>query len=276
MSRLTVSAQAPLGTSVLVFAAGAAVTISRCTSMAAMGVVPMPGGWTPSMAWSRMCGQSWAGAAASFLGMWVAMTTAMMLPSLHPMLQRFRQAAGSAGARRPGLLTVLVSVGYFGVWTAFGVVAFPLGVAVTAINMKLPVLAAAAPIATGVVVLAVGGLQFTAWKARRLACCREMPWDCCLTAGAILLFRAAWQHGLRLGFHCSCCCAGLTVILLVLGVMDLRVMALVTMAITAERLAPAGNRVARAIGVIVVGVGLFLIAQAAGFGSLTHSITADG
>ena len=262
MSRSTVSAQAPLGISVLVFAAGAAVTVSRSTSMAAMGAVPMPGGWTLSVAWSRMCGQSWAGAAASFLGMWVAMTTAMMLPSLHPMLQRFRQAAGSAGARHPGLLTVLVSVGYFGVWTAFGVVVFPLGVALTAINMKLPVLAAAAPIATGVVVLAVGGLQLTAWKARRLACCREGPGDCCLTAGTT----AAWQHGLRLGFHCSYCCAGLTVILLVLGVMDLRVMALVTMAIAAERLAPAGDRVARAIGVIIVGVGIFLIAQAAGFG----------
>jgi hypothetical protein len=78
----------------------------------------------------------------------------MMLPSLLPILQRFRQAAGSAGARRPGLLTVLVSVGCFGVWTAFGAVAFPLGVTLTAINMKLPVLAAAAPIATSVVVLA--------------------------------------------------------------------------------------------------------------------------
>lgn len=262
MSRSTISAQALLATSVLVFAAAAAVTVFRCTSMAAMGAVPMPGGWTLSMAWTRMCGQSWAGAAASFLGMWVAMTAAMMLPSLLPKLQRFRQAAGSAGARRPGLLTVLVSVGYFGVWTAFGVVAFPLGVAVRAINMKLPVVAAAAPIATGVVVLAAGGLQFTAWKARRLACCREVPGECCLRAGAI----AAWQYGLRLGFHCSYCCAGPTVILLVLGVMDPRVMTLVTMAITAERLAPAGDRVARAIGVNVVGVGLFLIAQAAGFG----------
>jgi predicted metal-binding membrane protein len=48
--------------------------------------------------------------------------------------------------------------------------------------------------------------------------------------------------------------------------MDVRVMALVTMAITAERLTPAGDRIARATGVIVVGVGLFLIAQAASFG----------
>jgi hypothetical protein len=40
------------------------------------------------------------------------------------------------------------------------------------------------------------------------------------------------QHGLRLGLHCGACCAGLTAILLVIGVVDLRVMAVVTAAIT--------------------------------------------
>jgi predicted metal-binding membrane protein len=66
---------------------------------------------------------------------------------------------------------------------------------------------------------------------------------------------------LLLGLRCSQCCAGLTAILLVIGVMDLRAMAVVTGAITVERLAPAGERVARAIGVIIIGTGLFLIAQ---------------
>jgi hypothetical protein len=44
--------------------------------------------------------------------------------------------------------------------------------------------------------------------------------------------------------------------------MDLRAMALVMLAITAERLAPAGERVARAIGAIGVAAGLLLIARA--------------
>ena len=74
----------------------------------------------------------------------------------------------------------------------------------------------------------------------------------------------AWRHGLRLGLHCSHCCAGLIVILLVIGVMDLRAMAAVTAAITVERLAPAGERIARVIGAVVVVAGLFLIARAAG------------
>jgi predicted metal-binding membrane protein len=55
-------------------------------------------------------------------------------------------------------------------------------------------------------------------------------------------------------------------ILLVIGVMDLRAMAVVTAAITVERLAPAGERVARVTGAGAVGAGLFLIARAAGFG----------
>jgi hypothetical protein len=46
--------------------------------------------------------------------------------------------------------------------------------------------------------------------------------------------------------------------------MDLRAMALITAAITAERVAPAGERLARAIGAVAAGTGLFLIARAAG------------
>jgi predicted metal-binding membrane protein len=56
------------------------------------------------------------------------------------------------------------------------------------------------------------------------------------------------------------------VILLVVGVMDLRAMTVVAVAITLERLMPAGQRVARTIGVVVIAAGLFLIARAAGVG----------
>jgi predicted metal-binding membrane protein len=56
------------------------------------------------------------------------------------------------------------------------------------------------------------------------------------------------------------------VILLVIGVMDIRAMAVVGTAITVERLGPAGERVARAIGAVVMGAGLFLITRAASLG----------
>ena len=221
----------------------------------------MPGGWTMSMAWMRTPGRTWPGAAASFFGMWVVMMVPMMLPSLVPMLSRYRRAVGSPGETRLGRLTALGGVGYFFVWTVLGMAVFPLGAALAALEMRQPTLARAVPIATGMIVLIAGALQFTAWKARHLACCREMP-----GRGGTLAADAgtAFRHGLRLGLHCCRCCAGLMAILLVLGVMDLRSMAVVAAAITAERLAPAGERVARAIGTVAVGAGLFLIARAAG------------
>jgi predicted metal-binding membrane protein len=257
------SERAFFGVSALLFAASAAVTIFRCAAMSAMGEMPLCGGWTMSRAWLRMPGETWSGAAASFLGMWVAMMVAMMLPSLVPMLWRYRRAVGRAGEARLNRLTLLVGAGYFFVWTLFGTAAFPLGVALAAVEMGWPALARAVPIGVGLVVLIAGALQFTAWKARHLACCRAAP-----GRGPILPADAgtAWRYGMRLGLHCGSSCAGLTAILLVIGVMDLRAMAVVTAAITAERLAPAGERIARAIGAVALAAGLFLIAQAAGLG----------
>jgi len=257
------SRRAFLGVSALLFAASAAATIVWCASMAATGGMAMPGGWTMSMAWMRMPGQTWPGAAASFLGMWVVMMAAMMLPSLVPMLGGYRRAVGRAGEARLCWLTALVGAGYFVVWTLVGLAAFSLGIALARIAMQVPALARAVPVAAGAAVLIAGALQFSAWKARRLACCREVPGHGrALSADA----GTAWRYGLRLGVACGACCANLMVILLVVGIMDLGAMALVMAAITLERLAPAGERAARAIGAVVVGAGLLLIAQAAGLG----------
>jgi predicted metal-binding membrane protein len=180
--------------------------------------------------------------ALAFLGMWTLMMLAMMLPSLVPMLWRLRQ---------PAWLTAWVGAGYFIVWTVLGLIAF--------LVIQVPSFARAGPLAGGVVVLLAGAWQCTSWKARHLACCRGASYERSPRKGA----GTALRYGLRLGFHCSCCCAGATAIMFVSGLMDLRAMALATVAITAERLAPSGERVARLIGVIVVGVGLSLVARAA-------------
>jgi predicted metal-binding membrane protein len=257
------SERAFFGAAAVIFAASAALTARWCASMSAMGGMPMPGDWTMSMVWMRMPGQTWPGAAASFLVMWAVMMIAMMLPVLIPMLRRYRLAVAERGTARLGLATTLVGAGYFAVWTALGMAAFPLGVALATIEMEQPMVAGAIPIVAGVVVLIAGVLQFTAWKAHHLACCREAP-----GRGRTLPADAgtAWRHGLRLGLHCVYCSAGLTAILLVIGMMDLRAMAVVTAAITAERLAPAGERVARVIGAVVNAAGLFLIVRAVGLG----------
>ena len=213
---------------------------------------------TMSLVWMRMPGQTWPEAAASFIGMWVLMMVAMMLPSLAPMLWRYRRVVRASGSRLAGL-TVLVGVGYFFVWTLVGVGVFPIDVALAAVEMAQPALTRVAPIVVGLVVLFAGALQLSAWKKRQLALCRETP-----ARGGTLSddVRTAWRHGLRLGLHCTYSCAGLTAILLAVGVMDLRVMFAVASAITVERLAPAGARVARAIGAIAVATGVCLIAVA--------------
>src|SRR5262245_5952933 len=224
------------GVSALLFAASATVTNVWGASMSAMAGMPMPGGWTMPMAWMLMPGQTWPAAAAAFLAMWVVMMVAMMLPSLVPMLRRYRaEALDGVDGTRMGWLTSVVGLAYFFVWTVFGLAAFPLGAGVALLEMRLPALARVVPIAVGAVVVVAGALQFTAWKARHLACYREV-----FAGGGALPARAgtAWRQGLRLGLQCVRCCFALMVVLLVIGVMDLRAMLFVGAAITVERLLP--------------------------------------
>lgn len=208
------------------------------------------------MAPMHMTGGSWIGAAASFLGMWVVMMVAMMLPSLVPELLRYREVVGRTGGVRPGRLTTLAGVGYFTVWAVVGVVVYVLGIALAALTTRHPALHGAAPVAGGAVMCIAGAFQFTTWKRRHLACCRAMPGrgrELRVSPGA------AWRHGLLHGLHCVSGCAGLTAILLVIGMMDLRAMTVIAAAITAERLAPAGERVARVVGVVAIVAGLVVL-----------------
>lgn len=252
-----------LAVSALLFGATAAVTVGRAASMMQADGVAMPGGWTMSMAWLRVPGQTWLGAAASFVGMWLVMMVAMMLPSLLPALWRYRQAVGGAGEAGPGRLTALVGVAYFVVWTAFGSAVFTAGAAFATLALKRPGLSSAVPMLAGMAVVMAGILQLTPWKARHLTCCRKPTGQCGVlppNAGT------AWRHGLRLGLHCCDCCLGLMAIQVALGVMDLWVMGVVAAAITIERLAPAGVRLARATGAAAIGAGLLLVARTAGLG----------
>ena len=108
-----------------------------------------------------------------------AMMVAMMLPSLVPTLWRYRQAVSRTGDWCLGQLTALVSAGVLPVWTVFGIAAFLLGVALAAVEMQLPEVARAVPIAAGLIVLIAGVLQFSTWKAHHLAYSRDtMVYGC--------------------------------------------------------------------------------------------------
>jgi predicted metal-binding membrane protein len=238
--------------------ASAATTIYGDTCMS--GGMAMSGGWTMSMAWMRMQDQRWLAAIFSFMGMWVVMMAAMMLPALVPARLRYRASLRVPGTVHLNAPTALAGAGYFFVWALLGAVVYPVGVIVTNAEMHWSTLARSVPVITGAVLLFAGGLQLTAWKARQLCRCRDEA-NC-----VSMLFadaRTAWRHGLRLGMHCLLCCLGLMMALLVTGVMNLSAMALITIAITVERLAPSPTLVARAAGVVMIVAGVLVIAQGA-------------
>jgi predicted metal-binding membrane protein len=197
-------------------------------------------------------------AAAGYLGMWMAMMVPMMLPSLLPMLARYHPSVGGAkGIHRHGR-TALVALGYFVVWAVLGMAAYAAGEGILAVEMRWGTVARWLPVAAGVVIVLAGGVQGSAWKARRLAACREGSGCGCRPAPTYL---GAWRHGLGFGLKCSLCCGSLMVVLLALGMMDLVAMSGVTLAISAERLAPAPLRVARITGAAIVAIGVLAIAR---------------
>lgn len=206
----------------------------------------------PGAMWLRMPGQTWPGAALSFLAMWTAMMAAMMLPVLAPALWRYRRAIGAGGAAaarvHPDRAVVVAACGYLAVWAGLGVFIYPLGAALAALRMHQPALAHADTYVVPGIVAAAGLLQLTAWKARHLAFCSDAPIDLATQAPV----RHAWRYGTRLGGHCIQACCGLTAVLLATGLMNPASMIAVTVAVAAERLPRNGTRVARATGAVLV------------------------
>ena len=249
------SDRAFLGVTALLFLGSAAGTIAWCGSMSDMPGMEMPGGWTMSMAWMRMPGQSWAGAAGTFLGMWMIMMIAMMLPALLPALRKYRRAVTGP---RTNALTARVAGAYFLVWALSGVLVFAIGTALADVEMRMPAIARLVPTLAGLALLIAAALQLSRWKERQLACCRHS--SVCRPRGAAA--GSAWRHGLDLGLKCCACCAPLTAMLLVVGVMDLGAMAAASIAIALERLVPQGRRIARVSGVLLIGAGLTMLAGA--------------
>lgn len=199
---------------------------------------------------------TWQSAAPEYLAMWMVMMVPMMLPSLVPMLVRYRRSVcGADGIHLHGL-TALVVVGYYGIWAVLGAVAFAVSAVLLAIELRWETLVGWMPLASGMLLLLSGAVQFTSWKARQLAHCRENPGH----DGAPNVM-SAWKSGLRFGARCSLACGSLMLALLAIGMMNLAAMIVVTLAITAERLAPAPIRVARVAGVAMVVAGVVAIAR---------------
>ena len=191
-----------------------------------------------------------------WLFMWTVMMTAMMLPSFVPSLIAYRRAIVSATQRRADVASLLLSAGYFVVWVGVGVGLLALDAAYSAFDTWRPVAGGIVPIGTALAVLFAGALQLSGWKARQLRHCiggERVP----LSPTAAEAFR----RGSTLGRCCVASCAPIMSLLLVTGIMDLRGMMGVTVAITIECVAPFGMRFVRPFGVALTVAGLTLVSR---------------
>jgi predicted metal-binding membrane protein len=242
-----------------VFALAAGVTLYITRSMS--GGMPMPGNWIMSMMWTVMPGQNWLRASLSFVGMWLAMMVAMMLPSCLPMLLLYRRAAAFRGEQHLGSITFVLGAGYFFVWLLFGVVAYTAGVAVAHAAMASMALSRAVPFAAAGALVSAGIFQLSPWKSACLRHCRDP-----LSVVAHHL-HGGWRGALSLGLHhgtfCVGCCWALMLIQLVLGVMNFAVMVIVGVVIALEKLVPGGELVARITGSAAILCGFALAISSA-------------
>jgi predicted metal-binding membrane protein len=223
--------------------------------MASMNAMAMPGGWTMSMMWMRMPGQSWPGFIAAFMTMWMLMMTAMMTPVIMPMLQRYRHAIRDSPLTHVELLTAAFLSGYLLTWILLGIAILVAGILLSTLAMRADLFAHAVPFLMALAISVAGLSQLSHWKIRQLQCCDSVQVNSSP--------RDAWRSGLRFGIRCASCCAPLTMVLLVNGMMEIHLMILVTSAIALERIRRVGVRAARLMGVAITATGLWLMAHAA-------------
>jgi predicted metal-binding membrane protein len=246
---------------ILIFLIAAIFTLWFCGSMS--GGMAMPGGWTMSMMWMSMAGQTWLEASVIFMTMWLAMMVAMMLPSALPMLVIYRRALHFRKDSHAELATWLMAAGYFVVWLGFGAIAYGIGVAAASAAMRWPPVSRAVPVTVGMALLVSGIFQFTPWKMSCLRHCRDP-----LHVVASYLHGGpggGWRMGLHHGAHCAICCWGLMVMQLVLGVMNLTVMIIVAVIIALEKLAPRAEVIVWLTGAAAVVAGLVFIVRSLPF-----------
>jgi predicted metal-binding membrane protein len=184
----------------LLTAAAWALTLTQMQSMAAMGGAPS------STDHGAMAGQPGMDGIQEtsdhpeigvqlflFLGMWVTMMAAMMLPSAAPMILLFgtvnRRKRERGGSFVP---TWIFVAGYLGVWTAFGAYAFGMSFVGADLARGNPVLGQLGPQVAAVAMLAAGLYQFTPQATVPLA----LPLAARLHYGA-LATRNSWRppHG---------------------------------------------------------------------------------
>jgi predicted metal-binding membrane protein len=187
-----------------------------------------------------------------FLGLWVVMMAAMMLPSVAPVAVLWTRliSGGSAGAGRALRMSAFLA-GYLLTWAAVGAVAFA---ALAGTGRLLTASPAAAKWLGVAIFIGAGAYQLTPWKDWCLRRCRS-------PIGALMYYLGfkGRSRDVRVGLHhgatCAGCCWGLMILLIAVGVMNVAVMAALAVVILVEKLWRYGKPFGQAVGVVLVAIG---------------------
>jgi predicted metal-binding membrane protein len=189
--------------------------------------------------------------------MWAVMMIAMMVPSVSPVVllyARYTRMKGCGG----GIIsqTGAFVLGYLASWTGFSLAAALAQFGLHEAALISPMMVSTSRLLGGAILIAAGVFQWTPLKHACLSHCRS-PIGFLMTewrTGA----RGAFVMGLRHGTYCVGCCWLLMAVLFVTGVMNLLWIAIIAAFVLVEKLAPSGEWVARAAGVLLAGYGLWM------------------
>lgn len=192
-----------------------------------------------------------------YVGGWVLMTAAMMLPTTVPLLEIFRRL--SRARQDTGRLVALVMLGYLSVWLLFGIAAHVLDLGVNEAVQRSVWLGVNGWV-LGVVVLCVAGVfQFSNLKYRCLEQCRA-PLSFVLRhwRGGNAQ-RQAFTIGAHHGIYCVGCCWALMLLMFVVGTGSVGWMLLLGAMMAIEKNLPAGQLLSKPLGAALI-VGAAIIA----------------
>jgi predicted metal-binding membrane protein len=198
-----------------------------------------------------------------FLGVWIVMMAAMMLPSAIPAVTMYASLAKD----RSSLAPLFFVAGYLAVWAAAGLAAF--GVAAAGGRVTDGVLAweRGGRWAAGATVLLAAAYQRTPLKDACLVRCR-VP-----IAFLLGSWRPGRRGGLRMGLAhgawCAGCCWALMAGLFALGMMSVVWTALVAALVALEKILPWPRVATWGTGALLAVLGLLLLAAPAAVPGLT-------
>jgi len=209
------------------------------------------------------------GALGWYLGVWVTMMAAMMLPSALPMVLLFsRVSRGRAQRGQASVSTWLFVATYLAVWTLYGVAAYAVFRLVAAADVGALAWSRGGPTVAGAAIALAGVYELSPLKKVCLRHCRS-PLHYVLGGwkdGRLGAIRMGASHG----SYCVGCCWGLMLLLFAIGVMSLFWMTAVATLIFAQKVLPFGNRLRHVFAAAFVALGIWVAVAPAGVPKLTE------